>query len=158
MGVIGHSAGGHLAIWVSCRSSLRSTDPGAAPQVQPVAAVSLAGVLDLVAAAGEGLGAGAVAELLGGAREREPERDRVASPAERLPIGVAHLLVHGDRDPSVPPGYSRRHWERARAAGDEVTLAIQPGAGHFELIDPGHPAGRVGIEWLWERLVAPSRP
>ncbi|MDQ6747196.1 MAG: alpha/beta hydrolase [Candidatus Dormibacteraeota bacterium] len=153
VGVIGHSAGGHLAVWAAGRRSLRHGDPGAGPEVQPVAAVSLAGVLDLADAAGRGLGGGAVPALLGGSPTGLPDRYRVASPAERLPVGVSQLLVHGDRDGIVPAECSRRFQERARAAGDDVTLSTQPRVGHFEVIDPRHPAGRAGLDWLAGRLV-----
>jgi acetyl esterase/lipase len=48
--VVGHSAGGHLAAWVAARSGLPTHAPGADPVVEPRAAVSLAGVLDLIEA------------------------------------------------------------------------------------------------------------
>ena len=152
VGVIGHSAGGHLATWVAGRHSLLPDDPGSAPVVRPVVAVSLAGVLDLADAAHRGLGGGAVAQLLGGTPANHPDRYRVASPAERLPVGVPQLLVHGDRDSNVPLACSVTHRDRAGAAGDQVTLAVQRGVGHFEVIDPRHPAGRVGVDWLRQRL------
>ena len=47
---IGHSAGGHLAVWLAARPTLPADAPGAAPLVTVSAAVSLAGVLDLRAA------------------------------------------------------------------------------------------------------------
>src|SRR4051812_41275879 len=48
--VVGHSAGGHLAVWTAHRANLPAGAAGAAPKVVPVAAVSLAGVLDLASA------------------------------------------------------------------------------------------------------------
>jgi hypothetical protein len=48
-----HSAGGHLAVWAAGRSKLAPGAPGTGPAVQLAGAISLAGVLDLRAAARE---------------------------------------------------------------------------------------------------------
>ena len=56
----GHSAGGHLALWLAARRRLTAGAPGAQPSVRPVAAVSLAGVCDLERAWRDRLGDGAV--------------------------------------------------------------------------------------------------
>src|SRR5579862_3352292 len=48
--VMGHSAGGQLALWAAGRSGLTTPDPGADPRVEPVAAVSAAGMNDLAGA------------------------------------------------------------------------------------------------------------
>jgi acetyl esterase/lipase len=118
--VAGHSAGGHLALWVA--------------REQPVAAsVSLAGVADLRAAARDRLGNDAVRELCGGA----PDDGfyAAASPMERLPLGVPVLLVHGDADDNVPVDQSRSFAAAAGAAGDALQLRELPGGDHFEVID-----------------------
>jgi acetyl esterase/lipase len=133
--VIGHSAGGHLALW--------------AAHGHPLAlAVSLAGVCDLEEALALGLGNGAVLEFLGA----HPDSDlyAAASPIARLPLGVRTLLIHGDADNDVPVSQSRRFHAAAVAAGDDCELRELPGGGHFEVIDPG---GR-GWPVLRERLAA----
>ena len=112
---IGHSAGGHLALWAA--------GTGAVDR-----AVSLAGVTDLARAAREGLGANAAVEFAG------PDPPAEADPMRRLPLPVPALLVHGTEDDRVPVDYSRAF---AAAAGAE--LLELPGAGHFELIDPRTP-------------------
>jgi dipeptidyl aminopeptidase/acylaminoacyl peptidase len=119
--VMGHSAGGHLALW-------------AAREHRVALAVSLAGVCDLRAAARDRLGNGAVAEFLG--EEPTAELLSAASPAERLPLGVPALLIHGDADDNVPIDQSRSFLAAATAAGDDCELTELPGAGHFEVIDP----------------------
>ena len=48
---IGHSAGGHPAIWAAGRSNLAAGGLGSKPAVQIAGVISLAGVLDLRAAA-----------------------------------------------------------------------------------------------------------
>src|SRR3954447_12215969 len=62
----GHSAGGHLALWLAARHRLPEGAPGAHPRLRPCGAVSQAGVSDLVAGARVGLGGGACQALLGG--------------------------------------------------------------------------------------------
>jgi acetyl esterase/lipase len=137
----GHSAGGHLALWLAARG-----------RVRPVGAVSLAGVADLARGAAANLGDGACQGLLGGTPDEVPERYAAASPAALLPLGVPQLLVHGGRDDVVPPEQSRDYAPAARAAGDEVELVELAGADHFDVIEPGHAAWGVVTGWLQARL------
>ena len=145
---VGHSAGGHLALWAAARPGLPAGAPGAAPAVVVTAAVAQAGVLDLAGADRLGLGGRAVSQLLGGRVDQVPDRYRLASPLERLPLGVPQLLVHGRRDGHVPAEGSERYAEAARAKGDRVDLAILPDAGHMDLIDPASPGWALVREWL----------
>jgi acetyl esterase/lipase len=145
---IGHSAGGQLALWAAARCGLSAGVPGAQPAVRLAAAVAQAGVVDLREAARLGLSRGAAASLLGGTPVKLPARYDVASPIERLPIGVPQLLVHGDADDSVPIELSRRYAARAAEGGDPCELVELPGCGHFEHLDPTSHAWRVVREWL----------
>lgn len=129
----GHSAGGHLALWLAARHRLPRGAPGGAPRVRPVAAVAQAGVCDLEAAWRDNAGDGAVRDLLG-SYDEWPERYAVASPAALVPLGVPQLLVHGSADEIVPLAQSRGH--AARDPQAEV-LAFD-GADHFDVIDPAH--------------------
>ncbi len=137
--VVGHSAGGTLALWSAARAGLPAAIPGADPAVSPLAVVSQAGVTNLAAAAVEGLGRGAAVELMGGQPTGDDGADYLyASPVERLPLGteVRQLLVHGSADVIVPPAQSETYAARADDAGDEVTLEVVSGADHFVMIDP----------------------
>jgi acetyl esterase/lipase len=141
--VVGHSAGGQLALWCGGRHRLPAGAVGAeADSARPVAIVSLAGVCDLVQAARAGTGRGAVSDLLGGGPNDVPDAYRIASPVELLPLGVPTLLVHGDADESVPVEQSRRYAQAAQKAGDPVELVELPGVGHREVIDPMSEAWR----------------
>ena len=113
---VGHSAGGHLALWAAGRAQLPPGAPGgaSASSVLLRGAVGLAPVCDLVEGARLGLGGGAVARLLGGPPTRHPQRYAVADPAALLPMGVAQVLVHGDRDGAVPLSLSRGYLAKAR--------------------------------------------
>ncbi len=132
--VVGHSAGGHLALWAAGRAQLPPGAPGALPAVRPALAVSLAGVSDLEQADRTQLGGGAVAAFLGRNVDRTllyPE----ASPKAMLPLGTPQLLVHGVEDQIVPLEQSESYVAAARSAGDEVELLRLAGAGHFVVID-----------------------
>ena len=133
---VGHSSGGHLAVWAASRPGLPVGAPGASPRVVLVGAVSQAGVLDLVNAYNIHLGGDAIASFVGATPEEDPARYELASPYERLPLKVPVALVHGTRDGQVPLDQSRRYRAAAAKAGDEVKLTELPDVGHFELIDP----------------------
>lgn len=149
---VGHSAGGHLALWLAARHRIPTGAIGADPLLLPCGAVSQAGVSDLVAGARAGLGGGACQALLGGEPADVPERYAVASPAALLPFGVPQLLLHGGRDEIVPPDQSRDYAEAARASGDTVDLTELPEADHFDIIEGTHPAWAAVVDWLRERL------
>ena len=137
----GHSAGGHLALWLAGRHGLDREDPLRGDR--PLAlngVVALAGIPDLAAyAAPEGCGS-AVPSLLGGRPEDVPERTRRASPIEMLPVGVDLTMVTGALDSIVPAEQAHRFADTARRMGDTVEIIDIGGAGHFELVDPTHDA------------------
>lgn len=139
---IGHSAGGHLALWAASRDR-----PGLAVS----AAVGQAPVCDLAAASRLRLGDGAVDAFLGGVPDEVPERYAAASPAQRLPLGVPVLLVHGGRDDTVPVSMSREFHRAATAAGDACDLHVGEYDGHFEHIDPASAAWATVRRWLADR-------
>jgi acetyl esterase/lipase len=120
--VVGHSAGGHLALWVA------ATEP--TPVVDAV--VALAPVADLGAMAAHfGSGENPVVDLLGGDPDERPDRYDLADPV-RLPSPHAEVqLVHGLRDTLVPVEQSRRYL-RAHPTASLTELDCA----HFELIDP----------------------
>lgn len=138
----GHSAGGHLALWLAARDNLPRESPLFSPDPLPVrGVVSLAGITDLrTYGTMPGSCNSAVAPLLGGTPDEVPERYAQASPIELLPLGVPQRLVHGALDPTVPPDQSRRFEARARAKGDDSRLILLEGAGHFDVIAPFAPA------------------
>jgi acetyl esterase/lipase len=129
----GHSAGGHLALWAA---SDRATGDAARPKptVDVAAAASLAGVVDLDAAARQLVGRGAVQALMGGGPDEFPDRYELGSPAALLPMGKPQLLLHGLTDDSVPPALSERYAETAGGLGDPALYVPLPGVGHMEVI------------------------
>lgn len=123
--VVGHSAGGHLALWLAARG-LATTGPA----IERV--VALAPVSDLGEAIRLGLGGDATRALLGDA---DPgSADPMVLYADRPAAAVT--LVHGTGDEDVPIGLSRGFV----AAHPWVSLTELPGVGHMELVEPGSAA------------------
>lgn len=125
---VGHSAGGHLAVWATTRESAR---------VPVRAAISLAGVLDLRRGEADDLGTGAVTGFLGGSFAEHPERYAAADPATRIVRDARIRIVHPLGDDVVPISQAHAYLEAARAAGQDAELAPCEG-GHGVVIDPAH--------------------
>ena len=120
---LGHSAGGHLAVWAAGRE---------APRVAVTHAISQAGVLDLVMSERMGLGGGAAAALLG----HTPGPDDARwDPQQQIPLDVPVWCVHGVDDAIVPLGQSEGYVVDAQAAGAQAEIVRVPGD-HFAVIDP----------------------
>jgi acetyl esterase/lipase len=122
--VIGHSAGGQLALCLAAHE----------PRVKNV--ISLAGVVDLQRAWEQRLSNDAVVEFLGGKPKDVPEHYRDADPMVLSIKHAAQWLIHGLADDVVPPDFSRHYAEQKKKRGEEVQLLEVSQAGHFELIDP----------------------
>lgn len=150
--LVGHSAGGQLALWLASRSR----DPKAQPNPDPApiavrGVVSLAGITDMRAYGARSGGCNsAVARLLGGTPAEVAERYDAVSPVVLLPIRVPVRLIHGGADAIVPVEQSRDY--AARAVPGDVTATIVPDAGHFDLVAPGSAAWPI-VERAVRRLL-----
>ena len=140
VGIVGHSAGGQLAVWAAGRSALPAGTVGSEPMVSPVVAVAQAGVLDLIGCADQGVGGSACIDLIGGSPTDEPERYAVTSPAEMVPFDAVVVAVHGELDRIVPATQSVTFVDRATGSGMDATYAPIATADHFSNLDPDHPA------------------
>lgn len=153
--VLGHSAGGHLALWLAGRQRIPASAPLHGPvTVRPVGVVALAPIGDLVAGAARRVCGDAIARLLGGEPTDVPERVVVASPAALLPLGIPQQVILGEADVVVPGDLGKAWVEDARAAGDGAELVTVPAAGHYELVTPGSvawPAVREAVFALLEK-------
>ena len=138
--VIGHSAGGQLGLIAAGRRS------AAQGPVRVRAVVGQAPPTDLARSAQHG--APSIVAFMGGDPSAEPERYREASPIEQLPLGLSQLLVHGDGDRVVSLQGVTRYYERAAAAGDDVTLEVIPGARHIAHLNPRGVPWAAVTEWL----------
>lgn len=147
--LLGHSAGGHLALWYASlarpgqspeATSPRSDDPTRPAPERVGGVLALAPVADLAGAYQLDLDGGAVAALLGGGPDELPERYAAADPHRMPPASVPTVLLHGGLDRQVPVELSRGYLTRARAGGAGVRLIELPDCEHFGLIDPESPA------------------
>jgi acetyl esterase/lipase len=116
--VVGHSAGGHLALWAA----------SVAHAAGLVGTVALAAVADVGAADRELLGNGAVEAFLGDGAPSRPDLDPVRMVSSTLPV----VLVHGEKDAAVPLSQS----EAYVAAHPAAELRVLPEADHMDLVDP----------------------
>jgi acetyl esterase/lipase len=155
--VIGHSAGGQLALWAAGREQLPAGVPGAQPRVRFKRAISQAGVVDLAGGYRAWRG-GAVRALMGGSPEDLPERYAVGDPIALVPLSMPVLLVHGVQDVTVTVRLSREYARRSRAAGGQVELIeIEgPAGGHRAHIDPRGSAWAAVATWLEQPLEQPA--
>lgn len=133
---LGHSAGGHLALWAAARPQLTVGTSGAGPRVPVSAAVGLAPVADLAAAHARGLGAGAVEAFLRKSPGDGTERYATSSPTALLPLGVPQVVVHGEEDGDVPIELSKAYAAAAEEAGDKIVFERLEGVGHYDILDP----------------------
>jgi acetyl esterase/lipase len=132
--VVGHSAGGHLALWLASRTA--QTPGGTRKGPAPAAVVAQAPVAALADGAREGLGGGAVLALVQATPEEAPERYAVADPIALLPTRVRTVCVHAPGDDLVPISQSEKY---VAAAGPDAQL-IRFDGGHFEHLDPSSEA------------------
>jgi acetyl esterase/lipase len=143
--VVGHSAGGQLALWLTSRASRPPGSPGSPPRVRPVATVAQAPVTSLLDAGH--LGEGAVGDWLGCGPGDDPARYALADPIRWVGHGVPVLLVHAEGDEVVPVEQSLRYEAAASAAGDPIDLVTGPGD-HMAVIDPDDELWRVAVRYL----------
>ncbi|MEW2121314.1 alpha/beta hydrolase [Streptomyces sp. NPDC005474] len=134
--VTGHSAGGHLALWVAARHLLPADAPWFLARPAPLrGVVALAPIADFGVAAKLDVCSGAVHQLLGGEVEFA-ERQPYADPALLLPTGIATTLVQGRADTVVPEIVAESYADAAAKAGEVVGVTLLADVGHFPLIDP----------------------
>ncbi|TAJ74284.1 MAG: alpha/beta hydrolase [Phenylobacterium sp.] len=147
---VGHSAGGHLALWAASRARLPKTSPlwrGDPLRIRTV--VSLGGIGDL-----EGQGdifAGAcgpepIPRIIGLADRADAYAD--TSPAELLPSGARVVMISGVLDHVMPPATGKAYTARVRKAGDQAEAIAIPGATHYDVVIPTTEA--------WKTVVAPA--
>jgi acetyl esterase/lipase len=138
--VLGHSAGGHLALWAASREHLPSGAPGfreGGPPVRLRGVIAQAGVCDLAGAYRRWRG-GAARLLMGGGPDDVPERYAAGDPLRLIPPAMPALLVHGVEDETVSIELSRNYHRAVRDAGGEVELVEIAGADgrHRAHLDP----------------------
>lgn len=131
--VMGHSAGGHLALWLASEM----------PDLAGV--VALAPVASLRLAWERYLSDGAVRDFLGGSPDEVPDRYAAADPEVRA-AAIPRILIHGTADEVVPLEVSRAYVNARSADANPPRLVELAGVDHSDVIDPDSPA--------WEAVLA----
>lgn len=135
--VIGHSAGGQLALWAGAQDDL-SVD----------AVVALAPVADLFLADALELSEHATKALFGTTGAERPDLYASASPVNLVPLGIPQLVIHGRADENVPIEMAVEYVETAQLCGDAVEFSDPAGVDHFNVIDPKHAVWRTVDKFL----------
>lgn len=133
--VLGHSAGGHLALMAP-----RSTD------IRPVSLVSLAGVLDLDAVLDPSDPDNGPLRFAG---TDDPETIASLSPLHQIPPPAPAVVVHGTEDDTVPFESAVRYVKAAEAAGADVRSLWLDGVDHMAVIDPATDAWSAIVEMVF---------
>ena len=136
---VGHSAGGHLALWLAARARIAKSSLLWSALPLPIAGVVSAGGLPNLAQAkaeaAEACGADTVDKLVGPPSAAHPDIYADTSPSVMGPLGVFQALVVGELDPISPPRFSEAYVRHLKL-GDAGSFNIVPSMGHFELITP----------------------
>lgn len=140
--LLGHSAGGHLAMWAAGLQQRAPQAIEAGLMLEWPAGVRLRAVVGQAPVANLERGSaliepgGLVHALLGGTPEQVPGRYEAANPLRQVPLDVPALLVHGANDSTVSVGHSRDYAQAARAAGASVEVVEPTRTSHRDHIDP----------------------
>lgn len=147
--LVGHSAGGHLALWSALRHLTAPAAPGHRTSALPVAGVAALGaVVALTQFWWESAERPTVERLMGGDPAAVAERYAAADPTLLGPAACPVVLVHGADDEAVPVR-TARDYAAGRAGARLVEL---PGTGHFDVIDPASAAWSAVVDGVWAAL------
>jgi len=145
---LGHSAGGHLALWAAGRPRVPEDSELYVDDPLPIGGVvSLSGIPELrryraleSAPCGEGI----IDRLMGGGPREVPDHYIAGSPFQMLPLNVPQIHITGRDDEIVPFRQVSPYNYESQSAGDDSELIVVPDAGHYEVVWPGTAA--------WERV------
>jgi acetyl esterase/lipase len=119
--LMGHSAGGQLALWLAVND----------PPARLAGVMALAPISNLGQAERIGLGGGAISRLMGGPVEQVPDRYALVDPSRLAEPDAPTTILHGSHDSIVPLSMSRDY-----VADRPNVVLVEEACGHFELIDP----------------------
>ena len=113
--LLGHSAGGNLALMASMWWRRWSHSPRLGISLAGITTLRMESDLDRAYLAGQ-----------------DP---RAASPSRLVPLGVRSLLIHATDDEIVPSDHSTHFTQAATDAGDSSETVLLPGGGHLGFLD-----------------------
>lgn len=134
---MGHSAGGHLALWLAGRRNIEAASPIFVSEPLAVhGAVALAPLADATHGSESDLSSDALLAVMGGRPKEMPSAYRNGCPVKLIPLGIPQVILVGSEDGSMLEN-AERYIAAAHAAGDDAQLTVLPGAGHFEIVAVG---------------------
>ncbi|MBS0288344.1 MAG: alpha/beta hydrolase [Proteobacteria bacterium] len=140
--ILGHSAGGHLALWAAARHKLpKNSEVGSQDPLIVKGVISLAGPGDLrtYIPLGERVCKNNTIfkMLVGATPDLVNQRISQVSPFELLPTGVKQIVITGDNDKGVPPALGEQYVNSAKQKGDDATFMLGKDSAHYESVAPG---------------------
>jgi acetyl esterase/lipase len=137
----GHSAGGHLAMWLAARPKLPRNSPmWTEDPLKLVGVVNSGGLADLKASAPvtqrECL-ASIMDQLTGDISAQRADVLSDTSPVSMFPLRVRQVSMNGEEDGIAPAMLGEDITRKAKAAGDRAEVVVVPATGHVELVAPG---------------------
>ena len=138
--LVGHSAGGHLAMWAAARNRLpEDSQLYTAEPLKVRGVINLAGTMDMTDNI-ENMQARCrdtvVTNMLGGTPHEVPQRYAQGAAMGLVPLGVPQVLIWGEHEEFVPLPLAQKYLNAATRTGDDVQIIIVPGMGHFDLASP----------------------
>lgn len=132
---VGHSAGGHLALWIAGRHKLPESSPLYMENPLPIkGVVALAPIADMIFGYEQDQCSGALTVVMGGEPDTVKQHYADGSPRELLPLGVPQTHIIGTEDTEMLDN-TKPYIEAATSAGDTADLITIPDVGHFEIVD-----------------------
>lgn len=138
--IIGHSAGGHLALWAASRQQIPSSSVLYKSNPLTVKGViSLAGIANVLGTNSCNTLANDVIGLpITEYNNNLFSRLNETSPLQMLPTNTSTILISGSDDTIVPPTMGDEYFTNAIAVTDNSSHTILQGFDHFDLIDPNN--------------------
>lgn len=131
---MGHSAGGHLALWLAGRRNIETSSPLFVSEPLPIhGVIALAPLADVAHGSESELSSDALLAVMGGRATAAPNAYRNGCPAQLLPLGIPQRILVGSADAAMLDN-AKRYIDAAAEAGDDCQLIVLPGAGHFEIV------------------------
>lgn len=135
--LVGHSAGGHLALWAASRKNIKSDSLVFTENPLVISGViSLAGIANVTGynSCG-GLANNVIGIPIAPSSSDLIQRLQETSPLQMLPVKTKTILISGSADGIVPPSMGTEYSAEAIARDDDSKHYILQGRGHFDLID-----------------------
>lgn len=146
---VGHSAGGHLALWLAGRRNLPRGHFANRDPLPVHAAISLGGLQDLELAErppGSGCGTEVIGRLIGRALPGRADPFADTSVPRMGALAIPQVLINGNRDRIIPAHFAEDYAGRMRALGDDVRVRMIDATGHVELVAPESAAWAAAVE------------